>query len=106
MDFVGEKPWEPIQLDIRLEGTAAVSFPSPDRLVDVRAERRGDAVALEIGDVTRALEVRFLSPARLKDIRFSGSASDTARQEEEGATVIRLRAAGPCAVTAVAAEPQ
>jgi alpha-D-xyloside xylohydrolase len=106
MDFVGEKPWEPIQLDVRLDGKAAVSFPSPDRLVDVRAERRGDTVALEIGDVERALEVRFLSPARLKDIRFSGAASDTTWQEEEGATVIRLRAAGPCAVTAVASEPK
>jgi len=106
MDFVGEKPWEPIQLDVRLAGKAAISFPSPDRLVDVRAERRGDAIALEIGDVERALEVRFLSPARLKDVRFSGAASETAWGKEEGATVIRLRAAGPCAVTAVAAGPQ
>jgi len=106
MDFVGEKPWEPIQLDVRLEGKAAISFPSPDRLVDARAERRGDAIALEIGDVERALEVRFLSPARLRDVRFSGAASETAWQEAEGATLVRLRAAGPCAVTAVAAEPQ
>jgi len=102
MDFVDEKPWEPIQLDVRLEERAAVSFASPDRLVNVRAERREDAISLEIGDVERALEVRFLSPARLSDVRFSGVVSETARQEVEAATVVRLRAAGPCAVTAVA----
>jgi len=106
MDFVKEQPGEPIQLDVRLEERAAVSFASPDRLVDVRAERRGDAVTLEIGDVERALEVRFLSPARLRDVRTSGAVSETAWQEVEGATVVRLRAAGPCAVTAVAAERQ
>ena len=106
MDFVGEKPWEPIQLDVRLEERAAVSFASPDRLVDVRAERHGDAVVLEIGDVERVLDVRFLSPARLRDVRFSGAVSETAWREVEGATVVRLRAAGPCAITAVAAHPQ
>jgi alpha-D-xyloside xylohydrolase len=106
MDFVGERPWEPIQLDVRLADKAAISFPSPDRLVDVRAERRGDAIVLEIGDVERALEVRFLSPARLRDVRFSGAASETAWQEAEGVTLVRLRAAGPCAVAAVAAGPQ
>jgi hypothetical protein len=52
------------------------------------------------------MEVRFLSPTRLRDIRSSGAASDVAWQEEEAATVIRLRATGPCAITAVAAEPQ
>jgi hypothetical protein len=56
--------------------------------------------------VERALEVRFLSPAHLKDIRFSGAVSDAAWREEEGVTAIRLRAAGACSVTATAAEPQ
>jgi hypothetical protein len=106
MDFVGEKPWEPIQLDVRLQEKTAVSFASPDRLVHAQAERRGDAVLLEIGDVEGALQVRFLSPARLSDVRFSGAVSETAWQEVEGASLVRLRAAGPCGISAVAAQPR
>ncbi len=104
MDFVGQKPWEPIQLDVRLEGEATFSFPNPHRPVEVRAERRGDAVALEIGEAEQTLEIRFLTPGRLRDVRFSGAASETAWREADGMTVVRLRANGRCSLTAVAAK--
>ncbi len=104
MDFIGEKPWEPIRLDVRLEGKAAISFPDPDRVVEVRAERRGDTVALKIAKARQALEIRFLEPARLEDVRVSGSASEISWRKAKGMTVVRLRAAGRCSLTGVAAK--
>jgi alpha-D-xyloside xylohydrolase len=106
MDFVGQKPWEPIELDVRLEGNAAISFPNPGCQVEVRAERRGDTVVLEIGEVGQTLEIRFLAPAGLKDVRFSGAAHETGWREDGGVTVVRLRAVGRCSLTAVVASVQ
>ncbi|MGQ9571727.1 MAG: TIM-barrel domain-containing protein [Dehalococcoidia bacterium] len=100
MDFVGQKPWEPLQLDVRLEGEAAITFPNPQRLVSVRAERAGKDIVLHIGDVEQSFEIRFLIPGRLGDVRFSGAACDTSWREEEGATIVSLRARGPCSVSA------
>jgi alpha-D-xyloside xylohydrolase len=103
MDFVEEKPWEPIRLDVRLDKKAAFSFPDPDRVVEVRGERRGDAVALKIAKARHALEIRFLEPAGLEDVRVSGAASDVSSRRAKGMTVVRLRAAGRCSLTAVVA---
>lgn len=100
MDFVGEKAWEPIQLDVRLASEARMAFLNPDRLVEVRAERGDSDIALHIGDVEQTFEIRFLTPGRLRDVRFSGKASDTHWREADGTTIVRLRAHGPCSLAA------
>ena len=100
MDFVGQKAWDPMQLDVRLDSQARVSFPDPNRLVEVRGRRRDSDVVVDIEDGERTFEICFLTPARLRDVRFSGRASDTGWRELEGMTIVRLRARGPCSVTA------
>jgi alpha-glucosidase (family GH31 glycosyl hydrolase) len=103
MNFVGEKPWDPIQLDVRLEGKAAFVFPDAERRVRVRAERRGNEVSLGIDRTKRTLVIRFLAPARLRDVLTSGAVAETDWQESKGVTVVRLRARGRCSLTAVEA---
>jgi alpha-D-xyloside xylohydrolase len=100
MDFVGQRAWDPIQLDVRLASRAAFSFANPEHLVGVRAERKDDGLRLELGDVLQAFEVRFLTPGRLRDVRVTGRAADTHWEEADGATIVRLRAEGPCTVEA------
>jgi alpha-D-xyloside xylohydrolase len=100
MDFVGQKAWEPIQLDVRLASRAAFSFPNPEHLVEVSAERKDGELRLELGDVAQSFEVRFLTPERLRDVRVTGRAADSRWEEMDGAVIVRLRAEGPCAVEA------
>jgi hypothetical protein len=100
MDFVGQKAWDPIQLDVRLASRAAFSFPNPQRVVDASAELKDGELRLELGDVVQAFEVRFLTPGRLREVRVTGRAGDTRWEEADGATIVRLRAEGPCAVEA------
>jgi len=100
MDFVGQKAWDPIQLDVRLDSRAAFSFPNPHHLVEVSAERKDGELRLELGDVAQAFEVRFLTPGRLRDLRVTGHATDSSWEELDRTTIVRLRAEGPCAVEA------
>jgi alpha-D-xyloside xylohydrolase len=100
MDFVGQKAWEPIQLDVRVASRAAFSFPNPERLVEVSAQRNDGEVRLELGDIVQAFEVRFLTPGRLRDVRVTGRAADSRWEEVDGTTIVWLRAEGPCAVEA------
>ncbi len=98
MDYVGQKPWEPIGLDVRVNSEAAFSFPDPERSVKVRAERKDSEVLLTLDGGRHAFEVRFLTPGRLRDVRFAGRASETGWEEIDGTTVVRLRAAGRCSL--------
>jgi alpha-D-xyloside xylohydrolase len=100
MDFVGEKAWEPIQLDVRVASQTGMAFLNPDRLVEVRAERGDSDLVLHIGDVEQTFEIRFLAPSRLRDVRFSGRVSDADWREADGTTIIRLQAHGRSSVTA------
>ena len=100
MDFVGQKAWEPIQLDVRVASRAAFSFPNPERLVQVSAQRNDGEVRLELGDTVQAFEVRFLTPGRLRDVRVTGRAADSRWEEVDGTTIVWLRTEGPCAVEA------
>jgi alpha-D-xyloside xylohydrolase len=100
MDYVGQKPWEPIGLDVRVNSEAAFAFPDPERTVDVRVERKGGEVLMTMGAARHAFEVRFLAPGRLRDVRFSGRASETGWEEIDGTTVVRLRTAGACSLRA------
>jgi alpha-D-xyloside xylohydrolase len=99
-DFVGQSPWDPIQLDVRLASRAAFSFPNPQHLVEVSAEREDGELRLNFGDAAQAFEVRFLAPGRLRDVRVAGRAVDSSWEEANGVTIVRLRAEGPCTVEA------
>jgi hypothetical protein len=100
MDYVGQKPWEPLGLDVRVNSEAEFSFPDPERTVEVRAERNDGEVLLTMSGAGRAFEVRFLPPGRLRDVRFSGRASETGWEEMDSTTIVRLRASGPCTLEA------
>ena len=66
----------------------------------------GSDLRLDIGKSGQAhahggqgFEIRFLAPGRLRDVRFSGRAYDTAWEEADGVTIARLRAGGSCSLT-------
>jgi hypothetical protein len=83
-------------------------FADPDRdyfcLTELRSARRArNGARLDVAaddGPPKAFEVRFLAPARLRDIKATGAASGVEMKVEDGITVVRLQAGGPFSLTA------
>jgi alpha-D-xyloside xylohydrolase len=100
MDYVGQRPWEPIQLDVRVSSRANIAFADPTRAVAVRAEVADGRLTLAVDGPQKAFEVRFLAPADVRDIKATGAASGAETVVESGITAVRLQAGGPFSLTA------
>ncbi len=105
MDYVGQSAsggWEPIELQVRVSTEASFTFWTPEKPVKVRANRQKraneQAIRLEIDGPPQRYEVRFQEPARFREVRFEGDVQDASWEQGEGEAVVRLRAAGRCAV--------
>jgi len=100
MDYVGQRPWEPIQLDVRVSSRAFTTFDDPTRAITAEAELAGDRLTLAVDGPQKGFEVRFLAPARLRDIAATGAASRVKTAAEGLITTVRLQAGGPFSLTA------
>jgi len=100
MDYVGQRPWEPIQLDLRVSSRARIAFGDPAQTVTVEAELADGRLTLVVNGPQKTLEVRFLAPTRLRNIKATGAASGVEMKVEDGITVVRLQADGPFKLTA------
>ena len=100
MDYVGQRPWEPIQIDVRVSSRARTAFADPTQTVTAEAEVTDDRLTLTVDGPQKAYEVRFLAPARLRHIKPTGAASAVEATVEDGMTVVRLQAGGPFSLTA------
>jgi len=99
MDYVGQRPWEPITLDVRLGRSARTAVWDPSRRLEAAAERRGDALRLRISPSRHRYEVRFFEPQSLEGVEVKGAAGVSVRRTRR-ATVVRFQAEGECEVTA------
>jgi alpha-D-xyloside xylohydrolase len=72
-DFVGQRPWDPLRLDVRVSSSARLSLPAPEGRVEVRARRRGDHLRLDLRASGQRLRIRLLEPSRVRDVSFSGA---------------------------------
>jgi alpha-glucosidase (family GH31 glycosyl hydrolase) len=100
MDYVGQRPWEPIQLDVRVSSRARIVFADPKQAIDAEAQVVDGRITLTVDSPQKAFEVRFLAPADVRDIKATGAASHVEIAVEDGITVVRLQADGRFSLTA------
>jgi len=100
MDYVGQRAWEPIQLDVRVSSRAFTTFDDPTRAITAEAEVADGRLTLAVESPQKGFEVRFLAPARLRDIKAAGVASSMETTTRDGITTVRLQADGPFSLTA------
>jgi alpha-D-xyloside xylohydrolase len=100
MDYVGERPWEPLRLDVRVSSRARTVFADPTQTVTADARVAGGRLTLALDGPQKAFEIRFLAPAALRDVKATGKTSSLETQVEGSITVVRLQAGGPFSLTA------
>jgi alpha-D-xyloside xylohydrolase len=100
MDYVGQRRWDRLRLDVWVTGKAAVRVPAPVGVVEARAQRMGNNLRLDLRASGQRLEVRLLDPAVVKSVEFSGDAERTRWRQTRRAAVIELTLKGRAAVEA------
>jgi len=99
MDYVGQRPWEPIQLDVRVSCSARTAFADPTQIIAAEAQLADRCLTLTVDGPQKAFAVRFLAPAALRDIKATGAASGVETAVEGGITTVRVQAGGPFSLT-------
>jgi len=99
-DFVGQRPWDPLRLDVRVGSRAQLSLPAPEGRVEARARRTHAGVRLDLRASGQRLEVRLLEPAKVRDVTFSGAAERPRWRQTRRAAVINLTLRGRATVEA------
>jgi alpha-D-xyloside xylohydrolase len=101
-DYVDQKPWHNLRLDVRVEKRAALSIPPPIGPLDVTARRTGSDVRLNLRGSGQRLEVRLLAPSTVRDAIFTGDGENARwRRTRRGAVVeMTLRGRARIDVTA------
>jgi alpha-D-xyloside xylohydrolase len=99
-EFVGQRPWDPLRLDIRLLSRAELSIPAPEGEVRVRARRMREGVRLDLTAAGQRLEIRLLEPQAVRDVTFSGDPEKPRWRRTRGGTLIEMRLDGRAAVEA------
>lgn len=98
MDYVGQREWWPLTVDVRLSESARTDVWTPDERVTLAAERDGPSLRLHIDGPASEYVVRFVEPSRVEDVSVSGEGKVESVESEGGMTVARLSAKGPCEV--------
>jgi len=97
-DFVGQRRWDPLTLDLRVRSRARLSLPAPEGRVEVRALRQGDHLRLDLQASGQRLRIRLLEPSRVRDVAFSGAVEGACWRQGRRDVRIDLRARGRAAV--------
>ena len=107
MDYVGQREWEPIEIQVRVEPDgpsgkeARLRFFDPQHPIDVKARRRGDEVEVSLRvEAPRRLEIRLIEPSPARRVAFEGRVEDATWEQASWGVLARLRALGPCSLRA------
>lgn len=100
MDYVGQRPWEPLMLDVRLASEVRTAFWDPKQKVKLAAVRDGDRVRLSLNGPPHRYEVRVFEPWQVGEARLAGDARLTVWRPpgRRRPALLRLTAEGPCEV--------
>ena len=101
MDHVGQREWDPIELQVRVEKEARLRFFDPQHPIDVEARRRGKEVEVSLQvEAPRRLEIRLIDPSPARSVAFEGKVEDATWENTPQGAVARLRARGRCSLRA------
>jgi alpha-D-xyloside xylohydrolase len=90
MDYVGEREWRPLTIDVRLSGSAEAVVWSPEERIELRARREGGGLRLAVEGPDAEYAVRFVEPA-VGSVRASGEATLSRQAQVDGVTVVEVR---------------
>ncbi len=91
MEYVGQRQWRPLSLDVRLSASAETTVWSPERPVLISGARDGGEVRLRVGGPSWDYRVRFVEPTVVPEVQAEGDASGLAVRQEDGVTVVEVR---------------
>jgi hypothetical protein len=91
MEYVGQREWRPLTVDVRLSVGAETTVWSPEQQVRVAGEQAGDEVRLRVAGPPWEYRVRFVEPAVTPEVHAEGDASGLAVRQEDGVTVVEVR---------------
>ncbi len=91
MEYVGQREWRPLTVDVRLSGRAETTVWSPEEQVTLAGRRSGTEVRLKVNGPPWDYRVRFVEPAVVPEVRTGGDASGLAVGQEDGHTVIEVK---------------
>jgi hypothetical protein len=101
MDHVGQREWEPIELQVRVQNEARLRFFDPQHPIDVKAQRRGNEVEVSLRvEAPRKLEIRLIEPTPARSVAFEGKVENANWENTPQGAVARLRALGRCSLRA------
>jgi len=91
MEYVGQREWRPLTVDVRLSVGAETTVWSPEQQVLIAGEQVGDEVRLRVSGPSWDYRVRFVEPAVAPEVHAEGDASGLAGRQEDGVTVVEVR---------------
>jgi alpha-D-xyloside xylohydrolase len=94
MDYVGQREWAPLTLEVRLRDAATVRTWNPTQEVRVTATREGDTVEVTVDGPEHRYELRLVEPRRVEDVRIEGDGTLDGVRTENGATVVSVSGRG------------
>ncbi len=98
MTYVGERPWSPLEIDVRVSTEAALRVEGEGARLEAQARRDGSDVVLVLSGAA-SLVLRFRSPeANAADVQ--GDASDVRVERGGGVLTVSLRLDGKAEVRA------
>jgi alpha-D-xyloside xylohydrolase len=98
MTSIGERPWRPLELQVRVSSDASLRVEGEGASLRAQARRDGDGASLEL-EGQAELVLRFLSPAATS-ADVSGGAADVVQNTASGVLTVALRLDGRARVAA------
>jgi alpha-D-xyloside xylohydrolase len=91
MEYVGQREWRPLTVDVRLSDAAETTVWNPEQQVRVAGEQVGGEVRLRVAGPPWDYRFRFVEPAVAPEVDVEGDASGLVVWEEDGVTVVEVR---------------
>jgi hypothetical protein len=96
--YVGERPWQPLEIDVRVSSLAALRVEGEGVSLDASATCDGDGLVLTMTGAGE-IALRFLSPL-VTAAETSGGATELGRETIDGTLSLRLQLDGDAEVRA------
>ena len=93
-DYVEQKPWDKLRLDIRVDTAASLRIPAPIGPVEMKARKTRNGVQIDLKATGRQLQLRLLEPSTARDVAFSGDVQGERWRRTRNGPIIDLTVNG------------
>lgn len=103
-DFVGQKSWDPLTLDLRVSSRATFNVNTPEGPVRLVARRGRRKVDVNIEASGQRLRIRLLDPKAVQEVKYSPQLKDARWRQARGQVAIDFELRGHARLVAVMQE--